>query len=118
MFRVFLSIGLFGFFTIIAIAAGSSSAAERPNVLFVIVDDLRPELGDQLNTLAKELLASDGKRGARKAHGGGPAIAVVTGAKSKGDAIDTLLIYHTAAAPLTCPKCIQPRKKAKGGQRF
>ncbi len=45
MLRIFLSIWLIGCFAGIAIPVVSSAAAERPNVLFVIVDDLRPELG-------------------------------------------------------------------------
>ncbi len=31
--------------TFLLLSCGGSSAAERPNILFIIVDDLRPELG-------------------------------------------------------------------------
>ncbi len=45
MLRIFSSIWLTGCFAGIAVPAASAAAAEQPNVLFVIVDDLRPELG-------------------------------------------------------------------------
>ena len=45
MVRTFTAIALIGCISGISIPLDSSTAAERPNVLFVIVDDLRPELG-------------------------------------------------------------------------
>lgn len=88
--------------------SGKPNTRERS----LVIECLDLHTREQLDTLAKELLAGDGKRGHRKAHGiGGPAIAEVNRAKSKAEAVDTLLSYHTAAAPLKCPKVLQPSKR-------
>ncbi len=48
--RAVKPICMIGWFAIVATAASSLMAADRPNVLFVSIDDLRPELGCYGNT--------------------------------------------------------------------